>query len=85
MRTPQKIYVAGHRGKASSAIFRYLQKNVIANEARRSVPHVITCIRSELDQTNKAAVQAFFAAVKSDQVYLAAAKVGCESSSKKTS
>ena len=64
-------------------MFRHLQKNVIASEARQSVPHVITCIRSELDQTKKAVVQAFFAAVKPGQVYLAAASVGCESPSKK--
>ena len=37
---------------------------------------VITRTRQELDLTNQAAVRAFFAAEKPDQVYMAAAKVG---------
>ena len=37
---------------------------------------IITRTHSELDLTNQAAVQAFFAHEKPDQVYLAAAKVG---------
>ena len=37
---------------------------------------VITRTRQELDLTNQAAVRAFFAAEKLDQVYMAAAKVG---------
>ena len=37
---------------------------------------VVTHTRQELDLTNQAAVRAFFAAEKPDQVYMAAAKVG---------
>jgi GDP-L-fucose synthase len=70
-----KIYVAGHRGMVGSAIVRHLEKNVIASEARQSI-QIITRTHAELDLTNQAAVQAFFAQEKPDQVYLAAAKVG---------
>ena len=38
--------------------------------------NIITCTHSELDLTSQQAVNAFFAAEKPDQVYLAAAKVG---------
>ncbi len=38
--------------------------------------NIVTRIHAELDLTDQAAVQAFFAAEKPDQVYLAAAKVG---------
>jgi GDP-L-fucose synthase len=71
-----KIYVAGHRGMVGSAIVRHLQNNVVASEARQSAPQIITRTHAELDLTNQAAVQAFFAQEKPDQVYLAAAKVG---------
>jgi GDP-L-fucose synthase len=71
-----KIYVAGHRGMVGSAIVRHLQNSVIASEARQSIPQIITRTHAELDLTNQAAVQAFFAQEKPDQVYLAAAKVG---------
>jgi GDP-L-fucose synthase len=75
MSTPTKIFVAGHRGMVGSAIIRHLQKNVIASEAPQSI-QIITRTHAELDLTNQAAVQAFFAQEKPDQVYLAAAKVG---------
>jgi len=65
-----KIYVAGHRGMVGSAIVRQLLAQ--GQPAER----IITCTHAELDLTNQAAVQAFFAAEKPDQVYLAAAKVG---------
>ncbi len=71
-----KVYVAGHRGMVGSAIVRHLQKNVIASKAKQSTPQIITRTHADLDLTNQAAVQAFFAAEKPDQVYLAAAKVG---------
>ncbi len=65
-----KIYVAGHRGMVGSAIVRQL----IAGG------HNPACIvgrtRAEMDLTDQAAVRAFFAAEKPDQVYLAAARVG---------
>jgi GDP-L-fucose synthase len=63
-----KIYVAGHRGMVGSAICRTLQA--------KGQTHIVTRTHAELDLTNQAAVQAFFAQEKPDQVYLAAAKVG---------
>jgi GDP-L-fucose synthase len=70
-----KIYVAGHRGMVGSAIVRHLQNSVIASEARQSI-QILTRTHAELDLTNQAAVNEFFAQEKPDQVYLAAAKVG---------
>jgi len=65
-----KIYVAGHRGMVGSAIVRHLLAN--GQPAKR----IVTRTHAELDLTNQAAVNAFFAEEKPDQVYLAAAKVG---------
>ena len=65
-----KIYVAGHRGMVGSAILRQLQAQGHPTEC------IVTRTHAELDLTNQAAVNAFFAAEKPDQVYLAAAKVG---------
>jgi GDP-L-fucose synthase len=65
-----KIYVAGHRGMVGSAIVRQLQAQ--GNPTER----IVTRTHAELDLTNQAAVNAFFAEEKPDQVYLAAAKVG---------
>lgn len=62
------IFVAGHRGMVGSAIVRQLEANGYRN--------IITRTSSELDLTNQAAVAAFFAEQKVDEVYLAAAKVG---------
>jgi len=70
MQTTPKIYVAGHRGMVGSAIVRQLLAQGVAQS------QIITCTHAELDLTNQAAVQAFFAAEKPTQVYLAAAKVG---------
>lgn len=70
MSTPPKIYVAGHRGMVGSAIVRQLL--VQGHPADR----IVTRTHAELDLTDQAAVRAFFAAEKPDQVYLAAAKVG---------
>ena len=66
--TPQKIYVAGHRGMVGSAICRALK---LAGEN-----DIITRDRQQLDLTNQSAVTQFFSEVKPDMVYLAAAKVG---------
>ena len=66
--TMDKIYVAGHRGMVGSAIVRALQS--------QGHIQIITRTHAELDLTNQAAVNAFFAQEKPDQVYLAAAKVG---------
>ena len=65
-----KIYVAGHRGMVGSAIVRTLL------DAGVPAASLITRTHAELDLCNQAQVQAFFAAEKPDQVYLAAAKVG---------
>ncbi len=70
MQTSTKIYVAGHRGMVGSAIVRQLLGQGLAQN------QIITRTHAELDLTNQAAVQAFFAAEKPTQVYLAAAKVG---------
>jgi GDP-L-fucose synthase len=63
-----KIFVAGHRGMVGSAIMKYLQSSTDS--------HIVTRTRQELDLIDQAAVNAFFAFEKPDQVYLAAAKVG---------
>ena len=63
-----KIYVAGHRGMVGSAIVRILQQQGHTRLVMRT--------HAELDLTDQAAVRAFFAAERPDQVYLAAAKVG---------
>lgn len=65
-----KIYVAGHRGMVGSSIVRHLLAN------GHPIELIVTRAHAELDLTNQAAVRAFFAAEKPDQVYLAAAKVG---------
>ena len=66
--TQAKIYVAGHRGMVGSAIVRQLKAAGHDN--------IVTRTHAELDLTNQAAVNAFFAQEKPAQVYLAAAKVG---------
>ncbi len=65
-----KIYVAGHRGMVGRAIVRQLLAQ------GHLVERIVTRTHAELDLTNQAAVNAFFAEEKPDQVYLAAAKVG---------
>lgn len=63
-----RIYVAGHRGLVGSAVVRRLQ----AEGADRLVLRT----RTELDLTDQAAVEAFFASERPDYVFLCAAKVG---------
>jgi GDP-L-fucose synthase len=65
-----KIYVAGHRGMVGSAIVRQLLASGHKQE------QIVGRTHSELDLTDQAAVRAFFASEKPDQVYLAAARVG---------
>ena len=60
--SPEKIYVAGHRGMDGSAIIRALQKQGETNIVART--------HAELDLTNQAAVQHFFAQEKLTQVCL---------------
>ena len=64
----KKIYVAGHRGLVGSALIRQLQK--------RGYTNIVTRTHAELDLTNQAAVQKFFASEQPECVMLAAAKVG---------
>jgi GDP-L-fucose synthase len=68
-RTP-KIYVAGHNGMVGSALVRQLLAHGHSGDS------IVTRSRAELDLTDQAATNAFFAAEKPDQVYLAAARVG---------
>jgi GDP-L-fucose synthase len=63
-----KIYIAGHRGMAGSAIKRNLES--------RGYTNIITLTRLELDLTNQQAVNNFFETEKPEYVFLAAAKVG---------
>jgi GDP-L-fucose synthase len=63
-----KIFVAGHRGLAGSAITSELQNKGYTNLLLRS--------RQELDLENSSAVETFFGSEKPDVVILAAAKVG---------
>ncbi len=64
----KRIFVAGHNGMVGRAILRQLESDSEVELVCRS--------RSELDLVSQEAVNAFFAAEKIDQVYLAAAKVG---------
>jgi len=70
MKNPPKIYVAGHRGMVGSAIVRQLLSK------DHPADRIVTRTHAELDLTDQAAVRAFFATERPDQVYLAAAKVG---------
>ena len=70
MNQANQIYVAGHRGMVGLAIVRQLLAQGVAPS------QIITRTHAELDLTNQAAVQQFFAQEKPTQVYLAAAKVG---------
>ncbi|HVI25613.1 MAG TPA: GDP-L-fucose synthase [Xanthomonadaceae bacterium] len=63
-----KIYVAGHRGLVGSAVVRRLH----AAGAR----NLILRTHAELDLTDQAAVEHFFADERPDYVFLCAAKVG---------
>jgi len=63
-----KIYVAGHRGLAGSALMRQLIAAGYSN--------LVTRTHAELDLTDQAAVRQFFATERPDHVFLAAAKVG---------
>ncbi len=65
-----KIYVAGPRGMVGSAIVRQLV------DLGHDPAQIVGRTHAELDLTDQAAVRAFFAEEKPDQVYLAAARVG---------
>lgn len=63
-----RIYVAGHRGLVGSAIVRALRE--------AGYWEIVTRARTELDLTNRDAVDRFFGQEQPDYVFLAAAKVG---------
>ncbi len=63
-----KIYVAGHRGLAGSAIVRQL--------AQRGYENLVLRTHAELELAEQAAVRDFFQRERPDYVFLAAAKVG---------
>jgi GDP-L-fucose synthase len=63
----KKVWVAGHRGMAGSAIVRRLE---------RESCKILTVGRDEVDLRQQQAVQDWMAAAKPDVVFLAAAKVG---------
>jgi len=63
-----KIYIAGHRGLAGSAILRELQ--------RQGYTNLVTRTHAELDLEDAAATQRFFEQEKPEIVFLAAARVG---------
>jgi len=68
MQTTSKVYVAGHRGLAGSAIWRELERQDFTNLiGRRS---------TELDLAKIGDVDRFFEIEKPEYVFLAAAKVG---------
>lgn len=64
----KNVYVAGHGGMVGSALVRLLGKS---DDVR-----LITKSRAELDLTNQAAVDGFFAENDICEVYLAAGRVG---------
>ena len=68
-----RIYVAGHRGMAGSAICRALMAKGYGESVGGAL---LTAARSELDLLDPVAVGDWFAANKPDVVILAAAKVG---------
>jgi GDP-L-fucose synthase len=73
--TPEdRIYVAGHRGMAGSAICRALQRAGYADPAHGGA--LITASRAELDLCDAQAVQRWFGGRQPTVVVLAAAKVG---------
>jgi GDP-L-fucose synthase len=63
-----KVYVAGHRGLAGSAIVRELQ--------RRGYTNIVTRTHDEVDLEDATATQKFFEQERPEVVFLAAAKVG---------
>lgn len=63
-----RIYVAGHRGLAGSAIWRELERQGFTN--------IIGRTHAELDLLDTAAVTRFYEEVKPEYVFIAAARVG---------
>ena len=69
-----RIYVAGHRGMAGSAICRALLRSGYGDPAQGGA--LLSATREELDLLDPSAVAAWFAINKPTIVVLAAAKVG---------
>ncbi len=63
-----KIFLAGHRGLAGSAVGRELK--------RQGFEQVLTRTRAEVDLLDGSAVQKFFEQTRPEYVFVAAAKVG---------
>lgn len=68
MNKQDKIYIAGHRGMAGSAIVRKLEEEGYQN--------LVTRTSAELDLRNQQKVFEFFEQERPDYIFLAAAKVG---------
>ena len=68
MNRHDKIYVAGHRGLAGSALVRRLEAG--------GYTRIVTRTRAALDLCDQTAVAAFFRDERPDVVLLAAARVG---------
>ncbi|MBI4665211.1 MAG: GDP-L-fucose synthase [Nitrospinae bacterium] len=68
MEKTSKIFVAGHKGLAGSAICRALEKNGYSNLLQRD--------RGQLDLEDQRSVREFFKSEKPEYVFLAAARVG---------
>ena len=69
-----RIFVAGHRGMAGSAICRALQRMGYGDESRGGA--LLTACRHDLDLRHESAVQHWFSEQRPSVVVLAAAKVG---------
>jgi GDP-L-fucose synthase len=69
-----RVFVAGHRGMAGSAIGRALQRAGYGDAAQGGA--LLTASRADLDLLDPAAVQRWFAEHQPTVVVLAAAKVG---------
>ena len=68
MELSARIYVAGHRGLAGSALLRRLASGGFRN--------LLTRTHAELELTDQGAVTRFFEREKPAYVFMAAAKVG---------
>jgi GDP-L-fucose synthase len=68
MNLESRIYIAGHRGMAGSALWREL--------SRRGFSCLIGRTHAELDLLDAGAVESFFHEQKPEYVFIAAAKVG---------
>lgn len=85
--SPQKIYVAGHRGMVGSSIVRKLQSESVprppfvgaaesGSDLFQGEQVLVTRTHAELDLTNQTAVRDFMQSECPDVVILAAARVG---------